>query len=188
MDKILQEIKRLITKYYPKDRTLNGNEFERGRQSICIELADIFDPINNKNSEPEFVFEPGQVIYKRKVVAKQMAGWHNVVTAFAGNGISVSTDMPYDNQLEGQTFEIIIRKAVDKKNQDEPQDFEEELKPIDNAPKPKKRRKLENIAVADGIYAQMQAEYEQAQAAQNNEHAQRDIEFYWNIVNAQARQ
>ena len=119
MEKILQLIKRTITKYYPKDGILNGGEFERGRQSLAKELADVIDPINNENSKPDVTVEMGEPIYQKEVRAVPQVGWGRVlVSAFVNGECKLTTnDLEYTEEMNDMVFELTVRPVRKEKKQ-----------------------------------------------------------------------
>lgn len=117
MEKILQLIKKTITRYYPKDGILNGGEFERGRQSLAKELADVIDPINNENSKPDVTLEIGEPIYQKEVTAVPQVGWGRILLSSFVNGECKLTtnDLEYTEEMGDMVFELTVRPVRKEK-------------------------------------------------------------------------
>lgn len=141
MEKIINSIKRAISKVLPNNRELNGDAFQRGRQSLAIEIADIIDPVSDDNLKPNNDVNDGDVLYKQKFLARPMArdfGFNlKYVLGFQNETDSmIIGSIPWDEAFNGCQYEVSIRKISKAPILDE-----EEKKILDEELKPKIRRK-----------------------------------------------
>lgn len=115
MEKIINSIKKIIFGILPPNRELNGNEFQRGQQLLAMQIADIIDPVNNDNIEPNYNLNEGEVLYQGLLMSKkaQKLGVRIPVLGFDNDDINIVTRIKYVNELNGK-YEIIIRKTKDE--------------------------------------------------------------------------
>ena len=136
MEKIINSIKRALSKVLPQNRELNGDAFQRGRQSLAIEIADIIDPVSYDNLKPNNDVNDGEVLYKQKFISRPMArdfGFNlKYVLGFQRESDSmILGSIPWEDAFDGCEFEVSIRKigrgqmpAVEEKKK-----LDEEAKP-----------------------------------------------------------
>ena len=141
MEKIINSIKRALSKVLPQNRELNGDAFQRGRQSLAIEIADIIDPVSDENLKPINDVNDGDVLYKQKFLARAMVrdfGFNmRYVLGFQGESDSIILgSVPWEDAFDGCQYEISVRKIGRAQM---PND--EEKKKLDEEAKPKIRRK-----------------------------------------------
>lgn len=141
MEKIINSIKRALSKVLPQNRELNGDAFQRGRQSLAIEIADIIDPVSDENLKPNNDVNDGEVLYKQKFLPRAMVkdfGFNmRYVLGFQRESDSIILgSIPWEDAFDGCEFEISIRKIGKALMHDA-----EEKKKLDEEAKPRVRRK-----------------------------------------------
>ena len=113
MEKIINKIKKVLFKVLPKDRQLEGDSYQRGRQSLAIEIADIIDPISS-DVQPNMNVENGEVLFKERMIAKPITsfGCMHYVLGLLNEDVTISlANIPWDDDEHGNTeYEVIIRK------------------------------------------------------------------------------
>lgn len=144
MEKIINSIKRALLKVLPQNRELNGDAFQRGRQSLAIEIADIIDPVSDENLKPINDVNDGDVLYKQKFLARSMVrdfGFNmRYVLGFQDESDSITLgSVPWEDAFDGCQYEISVRKIGRAQM---PNDVEEKKK-LDEEAKPRVRRKAE---------------------------------------------
>ena len=150
MEKIINKIKSVLFKILPKDRQLEGDSYQRGRQSLAIEIADIIDPISS-DVQPNINVEDGEVLFNERIIAKPTTsfGCMHYVLGLSNEDVTVSlANIPWDDEEHRNTeYEVIIRK-IGKAN---PEKAKEELRPK------RRRERNDNIKAAMDFQAFMPA-------------------------------
>ena len=113
MEKIIDKIKKVLFKVLPKDRQLEGDAYQRGRQSLAIEIADIIDPISN-DVQPNMNVENGDVLFQEKMIAQPASvfGYMCYRLGFRHDGTTITLgDIQWDDDEHRDTeYEVTIRK------------------------------------------------------------------------------
>lgn len=122
MEKLLNKIKLIISGYINK-RNAENDDYLNGKIALAKEISDAIDFVNNKNLEIEKL-DVGDIVYKEtieSIPASKGYDGNYYLRLHCQSADMHFFDIPFmrnqenDDDIHGDTFEVIVRKVENNK-------------------------------------------------------------------------
>lgn len=148
MNKLINKIKLILAQYINR-REDESDNYLNGKIALAKEISDAIDFVNKKNLEVDG-FENGDIVYKETInaipAARGFADGNYYLRLNAPSADMHLFDVPFipdpeeENDMQGGSYEVIVRKVENKKKPGR-----KNAKVAEEEPKPKVRRKANNV-------------------------------------------